>query len=73
MDNGSCQFYETPTAEQVALFKISDPEIVLGCKRKAGDGPLHFFVPVPGGAVRVRVCAQHAAALQQHFGTVASE
>jgi hypothetical protein len=55
-----CPFYASPTPEQSATFKISDPEVVLGCKNPVGGGgSLRFFVPVTGGAVRVQVCDEH--------------
>jgi hypothetical protein len=61
-----CQFYASPTPEQAAQFKITDPEIVLGCKNEQA---LHFFVPVPGGAaVRVGVCQEHGDYLERTVG-----
>jgi hypothetical protein len=54
-----CQFYGSPTAEEISQLGINDPDIVLDCGKPQGDGPLFFFVPVTGGAVRVPVCAEH--------------
>jgi hypothetical protein len=68
---GSCQFFSFPTAEESAAFGIttgSDPNFVLGCEAPQGDGPLFFFVPVPGGAVRVPVCAKHGERLAYLYG-----
>jgi len=63
-----CQFYTTPTAEQAATYKVADPDVVLGCKDPVGgDGALHCFVPVPGGAVRVAVCDRHGDELARHY------
>lgn len=66
-----CQFFSFPTAEESAEFGItmdSDPNLVLGCDAPQGDGPLFFFVPVPGGAVRVPVCAKHGERLAYLYG-----
>jgi hypothetical protein len=65
---GDCQFYSTPTAEEAAQFGVNDPDIVLDCGNPQGDGPLFFFVPVPGGAVRVPVCAMHGERLAYLYG-----
>lgn len=61
-----CAFFDTPTPAQRKQLGINDPDIVLGCKGRQGEGPLFFFVPVEGGAVRVGVCDKHAAWLQEH-------
>jgi len=61
-----CQYYETPTDEQIAELGINDPGVVLGCPEDQGPGPLYFFVPVHGGAVRVGVCPRHADLLAEH-------
>lgn len=66
-----CQFFSFPTAEESAELGItldSDPGLVLGCEAPQGDGPLFFFVPVPGGAVRVPVCAMHGERLAYLYG-----
>ena len=65
-----CAFFETPTEAQRRQLKIGDPEIVLGCKGRQGEGPLYFFVPVEGGAVRVGVCPKHARWLEEHHHLV---
>ena len=68
---GSCQFFSFPAAEESAAFGITtgaDPDIVLGCGNPQGDGPLFFFVPVTGGAVRVPVCAMHGERLAYLYG-----
>jgi len=54
-----CGFYEPPSGDERDLLEI-DPDLVLGCLKEIGDGPLFFFVPVKCGAVRVPVCQQHA-------------
>ena len=59
-----CGFYDTPTEAQQRTFRITDPDIVMGCKGRADGG--FFFVPVEGGAVRVGVCRRHAAWLEEH-------
>jgi len=66
---GDCQFYASPTAEEVSQLGISDPDVVLGCDAPQGDGPLFFFVPVTGGAVRVPVCAMHGERLAYLYGS----
>ena len=63
-----CQYFASPTADETERLKIKDPEIVLGCKNRQGEGPLFFFVPVHGGAVRVGVCKEHAELLKKHHG-----
>ena len=56
-----CAFYATPTAEiRQELGLADDTDEVLGCEHPQGEGPLYYFVPVEGGAVRVRVCVHHA-------------
>lgn len=68
---GDCQFFSFPTAGESARLGItmdSDPNLVLGCEAPQGDGPLFFFVPVPGGAVRVPVCAKHGERLTFLYG-----
>jgi hypothetical protein len=64
-----CAFYDTPTPAQIRTFKIEDPDIVFGCKNRQGEGGF-FFIPVEGGAVRVRVCPKHSAWLEQHHDLV---
>jgi hypothetical protein len=71
-DNPFCNYFASPTDRERDLLKITDPEIVIGCKNRQGDGPLFFFVPVHGGAVRAGVCPEHAALLKQHHGTAAA-
>lgn len=63
-----CQYFGLPTDAERAKLGITDPDIVLGCKDHQGSGPLYFFVPVHGGAVRVGVCPHHAQLLEQHHG-----
>ena len=63
-----CQFFLTPSEQEQATFKINDPDIVFGCENEQGDGPLFFFVPVDGGAVRVGVCPKHGAHLERLYG-----
>jgi hypothetical protein len=63
-----CAFFNTPTPKQQRDLGITDPDIVLGCENRQGEGPLFFFVPVEGGAVRVGVCEEHARWLKQHHG-----
>ena len=65
-----CAFFAIPTGAEARRLKISDPDVVLGCRNRQGEGPLFFFVPVPGGAVRVGVCPEHAEWLARHFGPV---
>lgn len=43
-----CAFFATPTEAQRERLKITDPDIVLGCEDRQGEGPLFFFVPVEG-------------------------
>lgn len=67
---GDCQFFAFPAVEERAAFGItsgSDPDLVLGCGKPQGDGPLFFFVPVPGGAVRVPVCTEHGGYLARLY------
>jgi len=64
-----CQFFYTPSGAERERLKIADPEIVLGCKDRQGEGPLYFFMPVHGGAVRVAVCPRHAEYLKRWHGT----
>jgi hypothetical protein len=69
---GDCQFFAFPTAEESARLGITmdtDPNLVLGCGNPQGGGPLFFFVPVPGGAVRVPVCAEHGEHLSRLYGS----
>lgn len=63
-----CQFFREPSEAERERLKITDPEIVLGCKERQGQGPLFFFVPVKGGAVRVGVCPRHAEKLKRDHG-----
>ncbi len=67
--NLSCNYFGLPTAQEKAKLGITDPDVVLGCGERQGEGPLYFFVPVHGGAVRVGVCPPHARLLEQHHGT----
>lgn len=70
-----CQFFNGSTPEEAALPRIeqtSAPGLVFGCGNPQGDGPLFFFVPVPGGAVRVPVCTEHAERLAQLYGNWAT-
>lgn len=62
-----CSFYTTPTEAERQQLGITDPAVVLGCDNPQGDGPLWFFVPVEGGAVRVAVCEQHAEHLRRRY------
>jgi hypothetical protein len=65
----TCQFFKTPTrAERDTLPGLPD-DGVIGCGDEQGPGPLFFFVPVHGGAVRVGVCPRHAGLLAEHHGT----
>jgi hypothetical protein len=64
-----CAFFATPGKSEAETFRITDPDIVLGCKNRQGDGPLFFYVPVQGGAVRVPVCPEHAEHLKRHHGS----
>jgi hypothetical protein len=61
-----CQFFETPPPGHWA--SRIDPDGVIGCERRQGEGPLYFFVPVEGGAVRVGVCPEHAGYLERLYG-----
>ena len=63
-----CQFFETPTAEQRAASPWMTDETVIGCGDEQDEGPLFFFVPVHGGAVRAGVCRRHADLLAEHHG-----
>ncbi len=65
-----CQYFETPTEAERARMG-APPDVVLGCEAEQGGGPLFFFVPVHGGAVRVGVCPRHADLLAAHHGTAA--
>ena len=64
-----CQYFETPSDADRAELGLTDPEVVLGCDEPQGEGPLFFFVPVHGGAVRVPVCRGHADLLAEHHGS----
>lgn len=46
-----------------------DLKVVFECGKPQGDGPLFFFVPVPGGAVRVPVCTEHGGYLARLYGS----
>jgi hypothetical protein len=70
MYRAPCAFFDTPTEAQRARLKITDPDVVLGCENRQGEGPLYFFVPVEGGAVRVGVCTKHARWLRDHHGLI---
>lgn len=63
-----CQFFAFPTAAEAAEMGISATGMVFGCGRPQGDGPLFFFVPVEGGAVRVPVCEEHCGHLKRLYG-----
>ena len=65
-----CAFYDTPTEAQRRTFKITDPDVVLGCKNRVGTDGSFFFVPVEGGAVRVGVCARHSRWLTGHHDLI---
>ena len=68
MNNPLCNSFSTPTAGERARMPGLPEDTVRGCKDEQGDGPLYFFVPVHGGAVRVGVCPRHAALLAEHHG-----
>lgn len=62
-----CSYYSTPTAEQRAELGLpDDTDVVFRCDAPQGEGPLFFYVPVAGGAVRAGVCVHHADHLSQH-------
>lgn len=65
----SCQYFETPSDAERAELGITDPDVVFDCGEPQGEGPLFFFVPVHGGAVRAGVCQRHADLLAGHHGT----
>ena len=68
-----CQYFSTPTDEERVKLPGLPDGAVLGCKDEQGGGPLSFFVPVHGGAVRVGVCPRHADLLAAHYGTEAGD
>jgi hypothetical protein len=57
-----CAYFETaPPGDGLPQGTvIQDPH-------DAGEGPLFFFVPVAGGAVRVPVCEEHCEVLRRQF------
>lgn len=56
----NCEFF-APRSDMLTK------DIVVQCAEPAGDGPLHFYVPVLHGcAVRVPVCATHLPMLEEH-------
>lgn len=61
-----CQFYTTPPPDEAASLHL-DADAVFGCMKEQGDGPLWFFVPVQGGAVRAAVCAEHGDLLDRIY------
>lgn len=63
-----CHYFATPTEVERAKLPGLPDDAVLGCEDEQGQGPLFFFVPVHGGAVRVGVCPRHAALLAKHHG-----
>lgn len=64
-----CGYYSTPTEEQrIELGLPDDTDVVLGCDAPQGEGPLFFYVPAEGGAVRVPACVHHADHLSTHHG-----
>ena len=64
----TCQFYATPTKAWREAHPWLSDDGVIGCEAEQGPGPLYFFVPVHGGAVRVGVCPRHADLLAKHHG-----
>jgi hypothetical protein len=69
MDMPFCNFFTTPTEAERATLAGLPADAVLGCGNLQGEGPLFFFVPVFGGAVRVGVCPHHADLLAAHHGS----
>ena len=65
----TCQFYATPTKAWRDARPWFPDDGVVGCEEEQGPGPLFFFVPVHGGAVRVPVCRRHADLLAKHHGS----
>ena len=63
-----CGYFAEPTAAERARLPGMPPGTVLGCGDEQGEGPLFFFVPVHGGAVRVGVCRRHADLLAKYHG-----
>lgn len=63
-----CQYFGTPSKAERDELGASD-DVVFGCEDEQGPGPLFFFVPVHGGAVRVGVCRRHADLLAKYHGS----
>ena len=63
-----CQFFDTPATSGRNVGLALPDGHVIGCDNEQGQGPLYFFVPVHGGAVRVGVCPRHAELLAKHHG-----
>jgi hypothetical protein len=62
-----CNFYRDPTEAERTEMQIPDG-VTIGCENTQAEGPLYFYVPVEGGAVRVGVCQEHCDWLMLHHG-----